>query len=458
MKLREKVSIFDFAMPDLPIASSALLAFRAENARSFGGGFELSMLATALADRSVVRDLPWRDKEGTVGVLPVAGIFGANASGKSNVLRVMQDMRWYVLHSFRQVSPTGTLPRWSFHLDTSASDAPSTYEVDLILDGVRHEYGFVVADERIVEEWALHYPRGRAAVIFRREGDQVALGAADRAKGSAIRELLRPNALFLSTAAAANHRPSQKIFRWFERRLVLAEVESRLQRQALTAEMLDDPKQHARVLALLRVADLGLTGAEKHEIDPDLRARMEKAARVFFGEEEGADLGDFELDAFGVRLKHRGTEGDVVMPAELESMGTQVWFGLVGPVLSALDGGWVLLADELDASLHPALVHEIVRLFQDPRTNPRNAQLIFNSHDVTLLGDSSGRLLGRDQVWFTEKLNTGITRIYPLSDLDPRKDEALGRRYLAGRYGAVPIVTPAELDEAVALVPTANAS
>lgn len=443
-------------MSDMPIASSALLAFRAENARSFGEELELSMLATALAERAVVRDLPWRDEGRTVGVLPVAGIFGANASGKSNVLRVMQDMRWYVLHSFRQVSPTGTLPRWSFRLDRSATDAASTYEVDLVLDGVRHEYGFVVADDRIVKEWALRYPRGRAAVIFRREDDRVTLGAADRAKGSAIRELLRPNALFLSTAAAANHAPSQRIFRWFERQLILAEVGSRLQRQALTTEMLDDPRQHDRVLKLLRVADLGLTGAEKHEIDPEFRARMEKAVRVLFGEEEGADLDAFELDAFGVQLKHRGADGDVAMPAELESLGTQVWFGLVGPVLAALAGGWVLLADELDASLHPALVHEIVRLFQDPRTNPRNAQLIFNSHDVTLLGDSSDRLLGRDQVWFTEKLNSGITRIYPLSDLDPRKDEALGRRYLKGRYGAVPIVTPAEFDEAVALVPTPN--
>ena len=102
----------------------------------------------------------------------------------------------------------------------------------------------------------------------------------------------------------------------------------------------------------------------------------------------------------------------------------------------------MLLADELDASLHPALVAQLVRLFQRAVTNPRGAQLIFNSHDVTLLGDSvNDRATGRDQVWFTEKHDDGGSRLYALSDLAPRKEEAIGRRYLAGRYGATPIIS-----------------
>jgi AAA15 family ATPase/GTPase len=117
-------------------------------------------------------------------------------------------------------------------------------------------------------------------------------------------------------------------------------------------------------------------------------------------------------------------------------------------VINALASGSVLLVDEIEASLHPALVTQLVRLFQDSETNPMAAQLIFNSHEASLLGDSGGdRVLGRDQVWFTEKGHDGASRLYPLSDLGPRSDEAIGRRYLAGRYGATPILAAEEFAE-----------
>ncbi|WP_092554800.1 AAA family ATPase [Actinoplanes derwentensis] len=136
--------------------------------------------------------------------------------------------------------------------------------------------------------------------------------------------------------------------------------------------------------------------------------------------------------------------------ADDESLGTLVWFGLAGPVLTAIADGTVLLADELDTSLHPALVAELVRLFQDPATNPRRAQLIFNSHDAALLGDpGGGSPLGRDQVWFAEKRDDGGSRLHGLSDLAPRKEEAISRRYSAGRYGAVPILSRQQFAAAV---------
>jgi AAA15 family ATPase/GTPase len=117
-------------------------------------------------------------------------------------------------------------------------------------------------------------------------------------------------------------------------------------------------------------------------------------------------------------------------------------------MINALANGSVLLVDEIETSLHPALVTQLVRLFQDQGTNSRGAQLIFNSHEASLLGDSGGeRVLGRDQVWFTEKGHDGASRLYPLSDLSPRSDEAIGRRYLAGRYGATPILAAEEFAE-----------
>lgn len=432
-----------------------LLAFRAANVRSFKEPLELSFVATTVAEPMAVRHVRWGGGGRPFGVLTVGGLFGANGSGKSNVLKAMDDMRSHVLHSFRAGRPSGAIPRRPFLLHHELAVVPSRFEVDLVLEDLRWEYGFALDNERVLEEWAYWSPRGRSSLVFHRRGSDIQLGSTDRLKSRAVIELLRPNALFLSTAASANHSTLLPLYGWFERNLLLAEADSRPFRQALTTEMLGDPDLSERVLALLRAADLGVTGAKKHEPDPVVRERLRRAVRILIGEEgdpDGPDEGP-AFDELGVRLTHHGSSGDVELDANDESLGTRVWFGLVGPVVKALAEGSVFLADELDASLHPALVAQLVWLFIDPQTNPRRAQLLFNSHDATLLGDSTGeRLLGRDQIWFTEKLEDGSTRLYPLADLDPRKEEAIGRRYLAGRYGAVPILSRQQFAAAAELI------
>lgn len=432
--------------------ASVLLSFRATNARSFKDELELALLATGVSEPEYVRAVGWREGGTPVSVLPVAAIFGANGSGKSNVLRAMDDMRRLVLHSFRYGDPLGGVVRRPFLLDHGRS-LPTRFEVDLVLDGVRHEYGFSVDDEQVVEEWAYRYPKGRAALLFQREGDHVEFGAVERAKSRALMELLRPNALLLSTAAAANHPALLPLYQWFGRNLVLAEAGSREFRQALTTEMLGDVRHREQVLALLQAADLGVVGARESEPDPVMAERMRRAVRILRGiEDDDSDEGP-SFEQLGVRLTHRGVAGEIELEAEDESLGTRVWFGLIGPVVQTLEAGSVFLADELDTSLHPALVAQLVRLFQDPVTNPKRAQLVFNSHDASLLPDTAGeRLLGRDQIWFTEKRSDGTTTLYPLVDLAPRRQEAIGKRYLAGRYGATPILSHDEFATAAALI------
>ena len=416
--------------------ASVLLAFRAENARSFRDPVEISLLATAMAEPSCVRQVQWREGGSPIAVLPAAALFGANASGKSNALRLMDDMRSLVLTSFRQGDPSGGMPRQPFLLDDEARQRPTRFEIDVVVQGVRHEYGLTFDDHRVLTEWAYRYPKGRAALLFERELDEVTFGGTARQRSRAVLDLLRPNALYLSTAASANHPTLLPLFEWFSRNLLLAEVETRDKRQAFTAQLLEGIEHKPKILALLRAADLGITGATTQE--PDLEdVHLERRSQV--------------------ALSHQGANGDVEFHPNDESLGTMIWFGLVGPVVDVLERGAVLLADELDASLHPALVHELVRIFQNPRTNPKRAQLIFNSHDVTLLGDATGeRPLGRDQVWFAEKLHDGSTRLYPLTDLDPRKQEAIGKRYLEGRYGGVPIVSRPEFEAAAELIASAG--
>jgi AAA15 family ATPase/GTPase len=165
-----------------------------------------------------------------------------------------------------------------------------------------------------------------------------------------------------------------------------------------------------------------------------------------------ADLGltgiDVDHDGGGVRLRHRAPGGrEVTMDFHTEeSLGTHAWFALLGPLLTVLNTGAALLVDELDSSLHPTLAAEVVRLFQDPDANPRGAQLIFTTHDATLLGNAVlGRPLDRDQVWIAAKRRSGETELYALTDAKPRKEENLELGYLRGRYGGIPRITAGEI-------------
>ncbi len=412
------------------------------------------MLTTAMSERQYVREIPWREGGSPIRVLPVAGVFGANASGKSNLLKVMHDMRGYVLYSFRYGNPGGGLPRDPFLLDLESKSNPSVFEIEIVLHGIKHDYGFVVDNSHVLEEWAYHYPKGRAAVLFHRKDNKVHAGATGRSRTRAVEDLLRPNALYLSTSAAANHPLLLPLYLWFQRNMWMAAGDSRPFRQALTTEMLDDDRQRRAVLELLWAADLGIVGAQKRKLDPAMQERLQRAIRILTGTEgELEDENNPVLEELeGVELVHQGPDGDLAIPSDDESLGTMVWFGLVGPILQSLQTGSLLLVDELDVSLHTELVEHVVRLFQNPETNPNRAQLIFNSHDTNLLGGTDdSRLLGRDQVWFTEKSNEGNSHIYSLKEHNPRKSEAIEKRYLDGHYGGKPILISGGFDRAIEL-------
>ncbi len=434
--------------PEASPPPSTLLSFTVANVLSYRDEVTFSLVATRLAREGIRRELLTRSSRTPVGVLPAAGVFGANASGKSNILFAMADMRWIVASSFRSGTRSSGIHRRAFALDEAYSMQPSRFEVELILHGVHWQYGFEVDDERVQGEYAYYYPKGRQALVFDRTQDEITFGPPFRPAGRALRQLVRANSLLLSVAGAAADEHLAPLFQWFLRNLRLAQAENRVSRVAHTAELVKDPDIKERVMALVRAADLGINDIERAGVPPEVAERLQRALRVLQGEEGDPETSDEDLNISfldALRLKHSGASGYVELDPDLESKGTMVWVGLVGPALEALDGGHVLLVDELDASLHPHLVSLLVKMFQNPRLNQRCAQLIFNTHDVSVLGDSDQGILGRDQIWFTEKDLEGATSIYPLVDFRPRRDEALGRRYLQGRFGAVPVVDPGEV-------------
>jgi predicted ATPase len=394
-----------------------LLRFRAANVLSFRGEMELSLLAGPGTEHARPADARVAGRD--LFVLPLAVIYGANASGKTNVLTALHWMLHAVTGSVTQWSIHSGVPRPRFALDPGAREEASLFEVDVMIGSVRYVYGFEVSDNRVETEWLHAYPAGRRRrqVWFERDAADAEpyRFPSDWVKGNrqVLVDATRPNSLFLTVAAQFNHPQLRPVHSWFVDCLWLpahhADPSARL---AHTRAQLNDPGVRARIAELMRTADLGVLDVE------------------VFNQDSGPQ----------VRLLHRGKNGPVALDFdEQESLGTQAWFAFLGPMLSALDKGSVVLVDELDASLHPALVAEVLRLFRDPVANPSGAQLVCTVHDVSLLGSAhTDRPLTRDEVWIVEKRFTGESELYPLSDTRPRSGESFERGYLRGRYGGVP--------------------
>ncbi|MBW5423440.1 AAA family ATPase [Streptomyces sp. BG9H] len=391
-----------------------LLRFRAANVRSLRDEQELSFIAPEEEQDGSANPMELAGGD-SLAVYPLIGIFGANASGKSNVLAAMGDMRDAVLNSYAHWAAYEGIKRKVFALSPKSEDEPSFFEVDIVIDSVRWTYGFELGPTRVESEWLHSYPRGRRQEWLDRDASRADVykwpGGRVRDRAQLMRRT-RSNALLLSTAGTDNHPQLSPLFHWFRRNLWMINPEDdRPQREKFTTRELSGQRA-LRIRELLRVADLGITGAEIVEEGPG-RQR--------------------------VKLTHRSAAGDVPFDWQTESFGTRSWFALLGPMLLALDEGAVLLVDELDASLHSRFAAEVIRLFHDPQANPNGAQLIFTSHDATVLTTPIGeRLLDPGQVWLTEKDREGATTLYPLTDAEPGEEEDLTRSYLSGVFGGVP--------------------
>lgn len=423
-----------------------LVEFQVTNFRSFRDTQRLSMVASA--DASLPENTIGISALGKQRLLRSTVIYGANAAGKSNLLAALESLRSLIVN-FEHRIPGSPLPLQPFKLDGQHEQAVTTFELTFIQGGVRYQYGLAL-DRRIIrEEWLIAYPSGLPQRWFSRRWDAERerhdwhFGSKLKGPKRDLEALTRADTPFLAVAPKFNQQQLTEVYGWFEKQLRLithAHNDASLY-EAHTAELAaQDPELRRDLAALLRRADLGIAdfSAEERQFLP------------------GIYVGDEPLDetvkqvlarkSWVVEMQHRGgtgAAGTAVLSMEEESLGTRRLFGLASYLLLALRHGGVLCIDEIDASLHPNLVRHIVRLFHDPVANVGNAQLLFNTHDTTLL--DSG-LFRRDQIWFVEKDNAGASQLYPLLEYSPRKDEALARGYLRGRYGAIPFLrgTPPE--------------
>ncbi|MCD6498658.1 MAG: AAA family ATPase [Deltaproteobacteria bacterium] len=423
-----------------------LVSFTFENHRSFRDEAELSFVP-AKALRQPDYGVTLRQGADTA-VLTVAGLFGANASGKSNVLDALHFLRNAVVHSHVRWSPDGPIPRRAFVLDERSGGNPSTYQVDLVLDGLPVQYGFSVDDEQVLREWIYVWPAGKRRIWLERTGpESFRFGRTLKGPNRSIANLTRPNSLFLSAAVQNNHQQLQPLARYLHRMVFPVTRRDEAVRAFYTMNMVEkDSKRKRLIVDLMCEADLGISDVQIRKGPEGLPAELGEAVvqldrSLAYSGVPPADKGAIE-DIRRLILYHKGP-GRRSVPLEIwdESAGTLSWFALVGPMVEVLTRGGLLVVDELNAQLHELLQSHLIHRFNNPETNPNGGQLLFTSQDSTLLGSMvEGTGLRRDQVWFTSKERDGSSRLTALTEFRVRRGENIQRRYLEGRFGAVPYV------------------
>lgn len=413
-----------------------LVEFRTQNFRSLREEQVLSLVASP--DKSLL-DTHALDTglKAAPHVLKSAVVYGANASGKSNLIKALQYMRDVVLMS-ATLQPGQAFARLQpFRLDAVSASQSTAFEVTFILDGVRYQYGFAMNAQRIVSEQLLVYKAFKPQRWFERHFDAESgkdvyeFGPGLKGAKTLWEGATRPNALFLSMAVQLNSEALRPVYDWFAHRLVILNEHAPLSPQ-FSLEMLKLEAQRKAIGEFLRAADISIADVEvatKQATVHSIRFDLATGKR----EEE---TGEQTVDE--VRFHHLTEHGQAVFDLADESSGTRNLLFLAGPVLDILSNGQTLVVDELDTSLHTLLVQALVRLFHRPEANTGGAQLVFTTHDTSLL-DAYG-LFRRDQVWFVEKRPDQSSSLYPLLDFSPRKNEALERGYLQGRYGALPLL------------------
>lgn len=399
-------------------------------------------------------------------VLTTAAIYGANASGKSNLLRAMNFYVDSILLSTRVGSGIGAYS--PFILDQQSATEPTLLEAVFWVDNVLYRYGFEIFQQTVVSEW-LFLRRKQETYVFERTTSELRVNRPyKKLQELQSNNMVAPTALLLPLSALFNDETCQAVQTWASKVQYVESTED-YRFKDYTVAYLEKPENKQRVLDLVRSADLGIEDIElvpaetisfiinnhfygggnwppsnpspyPSELNTPLKEPYPQGS--FKKKTAVKPTSSYKINTIRTVWDEEGNQfKSLSMPLNtFESQGTQKFFNLVGLILLVLDYGGLLIADELDTQLHPLLTQRIVQLFNSPVTNPLGAQFVFATHDTNLLGVG---LFRRDQIWFTEKDAKGATQLYALTDYRPggktvRNDEQLEKNYVAGKYGGIP--------------------
>lgn len=418
-----------------------LIEFSVGNYKSFKEIVTFSMVGASITAKDKTLDannLFTVDDE--LRLLKSAAVYGANASGKSNLVDALRFMRWFVLNSSKALQIMDVIDVEEFKLSTETRGMPSFFQIVFMLDDKRFRYGFELDQERVVSEWLFHVPTIREAKLFVREDDGFDLSGQFK-EGKDLSDKTRNNALFLSVIAQFNGMIAQSLLRWFKNLTIISGLDDK-EYLTYTLRSLENSSRQEDILRFVKKLDLGIDDIriEKNHLNvnrPFLPLDLPIEYRNFVLRQAGNDLS-------GIKTIHRiyNSDGEQTSTESFdmeyqESEGTKKLFALAAPLLDALKNGHVLIVDELDARLHLLITRAIIDLFHSDENNPHQAQLIFTTHDTNLL---SNKIFRRDQIWFVQKNLQGVSELYSLAEYKVRNDASFEKDYVRGRYGAVPFI------------------
>jgi len=416
-----------------------IVEFRVANFRSFRDEQGLSFVASPDDSHASTHCIPTGNA--TVPKLTRSAVlYGANASGKSNLMFALATMRLFVLQSTKLTEAQFSEQFTPFLLEAGWSSKPTEFEITLLLGEKRYQYGFAFGRERIEREWLYVYERRKPQRWFYRQWNS-STGSEDwepfssyfRGPKETWKSATSGRALFLTAAAQLNSEQLKPLLDWFTSGMIIVPARGEPDLTP-TLKRLNDPEFKSDVLKMLGAADIHIADIRVDEVKGQQGIRLN-----FKGRSVSPEVVAGEFTTLEPRFVHRRTDGELIeFDPRYESLGTQRYLAFGGPLLFALATGAFLVIDEFDTSLHPLLVRHVFGMLHDPTSSGRGAQLWITTHDTTLLDTE---LLRRDQIWFVEKKSDQASTLYPLTDFSPRKHEALERAYLVGRYGAVPVLT-----------------
>lgn len=422
-----------------------ILQFSVSNFRCFLKLQTLNLAASSqdkmLPENCIAEELP-----GLTGKRWVKGIalYGANASGKTTILDALRRLAHLVENSARTTDPKEPIELIEpFALCPKQPEMPTAFGILFVAENVRYEYRVAATSERIWHESLRAFPKGKEQLWFSRDWQAQSKAytwTPERPTGFQRDQQLEGytlnNMLFLSKSVASNRPELEPVFRWFKEQLYFFDLSTRSTMSGgfSLQQVVEKTALYSRILELLRHADLGVTNVKAVEDRPPAEELEELVRSLPPNVQE-----QFRREKWiHPELTHVGREKvEIPLPWEAESAGTHRFFALAGPWLDILKNGHTVCVDELETSMHPLMVRELLRMFFSEKENPNGAQILFTTHNPLLLDTT---LLRRDQVWFTDKDAEGEAYLYPLTDYSPRRGESLVRGYLSGRYGAVPFV------------------
>lgn len=414
-----------------------LIGFKVKNFRSFADQQAFSFSTSSDSTHAATHCM-------TTGMKSVrrlsrsAIVFGPNGSGKTNLISAFAVMRDLVLHS-TVLSDSDFAARYAPFRFGPSAHANTEFEIDVLLGKLRYRYGFAYNERGIRAERLLVYCTGKSQRWFDRVWHDGVLKTtwapfSQNFSGPRAmwRDATRANALFLATAAQLNAEQLKPLFHWFEHgmELVFSSEPANLTRMAAS---LQDTNFKRRMLEFLHAADIRVSDVRVRDHEPvagDMPNAWRSAERR---------PGAATAARASVEFSHSRAGSLVWFHSKDESAGAQRLAGLFGPLLSAIENGKLLLVDEFDLSLHPLVAQYLMRLINDPTISDRGAQLLLTSHNTTLMDVN---VLRRDEIWLMALDGNDASQLTPVwrSALPPRKHELIGKAYLRGRYGAVPVV------------------